>query len=181
MLGVPASPGATGWALIAAGLLLAGSIVWLARDHVRRSPIHVAAALAALALTAGIIPYLVWRIGEDLRYTSRLDSYTAANAGPIQAYLPGYLLDSVAHFVPPSATYATVVSPRVPWAPARVGFPALAKQALFPRRSVAAPASADYVVSWGVDPRRIAPVSKVWVARPAFASNPTVFVGKVAR
>ena len=140
-----------------------------------------AAGIVALALTLAAVPYVAWRFVEDLRVTTKLDAYEATAAGPIQAYLPGYLVDGARRRIPPGATFATAVSPRIPWQPARAAFPSLAMQALFPRISVADPRAADYIVSWGVEPRRLAAVSKTWVVRPRAGRYAAVYVGRVRR
>lgn len=180
MLGVPGSPGAVGLAAIALGLVAALVALALLRRRLRRENTATAAAVVALVVAGAAVPYVVYRIGEDLRVTTKLDAYSNAAAGPIQAYLPGYLVDPVRRLVPPGATYATVVSASVPYAPARAAFGSLALQTLFPRRSVADPKRADYVVTWGVAPSRVVRVRRQWIARKAFAAYPTLYVGEVA-
>jgi hypothetical protein len=181
VLGVPASPGAAGWALIAIGIILAVAALVRFRGAIRRQVPSVAAALVTLVVVGAATPYVIWRIVEDLRYTTTLHGYDRAAAGPVQAYLPGYLLDGASRLIPPSATYATVVSPSVPWAPARNGFAPLAMQSLFPRRSVADIRDADYVVAWGVQPRAVVPVQQVWTLRKAFGQSPTIYVARIRR
>jgi hypothetical protein len=140
-----------------------------------------AAATVCLIATWGAVPFVVWRFVEDLRVTTTLRGYDRAAAGPVQAYLPGYLVDGARPLIPRTATFATVVEPRVPWAPARAAFPVLTMETLFPRVSVRDPRRADYVVTWGVRPGRVAPVSRVWVARRQAGPYPAVYVGKVRR
>jgi len=180
MLGVPGSPGAVGTALLVLGLALAAAGFWLAR---RRGlvPLDLAGRVsaAAFALTLGVGPFVTWRIVEDLRVTTALDSYERRESGPIQAFLQPYLLDGVHELIPPGATYATAVSDAVPYEPARAAFPALALRELFPRRTVADPARADWIVAWGIDPRRLAPVDGVVVARKKSGVYPAVYVARV--
>jgi len=178
MLGAPSSPGAVGWALIALGLVLAVAALVRYRAAVRRQAPSAAAAIVVLVAAAAATPFVVWRIVDDLRYTTTLHGYDRAAAGPVQAYLPGYLVDGASRLIPPAATYATVVSPKVPWAPARSAFGALAMESLFPRRSVATPADADYLVTWGVQPASVAHVQRVWTLRKAFGQSPTVYVAR---
>jgi len=179
VLGVPASPGVLGGALLALGLLAAIAGLALSRERLRILPPPSVAGALCLALCAGVVPYVVWRIVEDLRYTTRLTAYDASVAGPVQAYLQPYLLDGVPPLIPRSATYATAVSPDVPYKPARMAFPSLALQTLFPRRSVSDPRRADYVVTWGVQPAAVAPVARVWRVRARSGPYPAVYVGKV--
>jgi hypothetical protein len=180
MLGVPGSPGAVGTALLVLGLALAAVGFLLAR---RRGlvPFELAGRVSAamLALTLGVGPFVTWRIVEDLRVTTALDSYERRESGPIQAFLQPYLLDGVHELIPPGATYATAVSDAVPYEPARAAFPALALRELFPRRTVSDPARAEWIVAWGIDPRRLAPVEDVVVATKKSGVYPAVYVAKV--
>jgi hypothetical protein len=180
MLGVPGSPGAVGTALLGLGLALAALGFWLAR---RRGlvPLDLAGGVSAamLALTLGVGPFVTWRIVEDLRFTSALDSYERRESGPIQAFLQPYLLDGVGTLIPRDATYATAVSDAVPYEAARAAFPALALRELFPRRTVSDPVRADWIVAWGIDPRRLAPVERVVVARKQSGVYPAVYVARV--
>lgn len=181
MLGVPASPGAVGWLLIALGGVVIVVGLGLARRALGRADLPAAASTLALIVAVGSAPYIVWRIVEDLRHTTQLGAYDAKFAGPVQAYLPGYLLDGAPRLIPPSATYATVVSPTVPWAPARVGFGPFAMQILFPRRAVSDPRAADFLVSWGVAPGRVTSTSRIWVLHRASPATPLVYVARVSR
>lgn len=181
MLGVPSTTGALGWALLGLGGLAFLVGAW--RLRLKRPPrdATTVAAHVCLLVTLAAAPYVCWRFVEDLRVTTRLDPYERAAAGPIQAYLPGYLVDGAVAHVPLEATVAAVASPRVPWAPARKAFPALVLETLFPRRTVAHPRNADYIITWGVKPQAVAPVSRVWTARPRVGDYPAVYVGKVRR
>jgi hypothetical protein len=179
VLGVPASPGAVGWLLIALGVLVIAVGVGRARGVLATADRSSAAAVVALLVAIGSAPYIVWRIVEDLRYTTALGTYDATFAGPVQAYLPGYLLDGATRLIPPGSTYATVVSPTVPWAPARTGFGPLAMNVLFPRRGVADPRVAAFVVSWGVAPRRVTSPKRIWVLRKASGAAPAILVAQV--
>ena len=60
MLGVPASLGAFGWALIAIGLVLAIAALVRFRGGLRRQVPSVAAALVALIIVGAATPYIVW-------------------------------------------------------------------------------------------------------------------------
>jgi len=180
VLGLPASPGPIGTALLVLGLLaaaIAAVVIW------RRTRLALieTAVLACAAVTLGAGPYLVWRIVEDVRYTSGLDDFTLEGIGPIQAYLQPYLLDRAATLLPARATYATAVGDAVPYPTARRAFPQLALTRLFPRVSVADPRQADWLLAWGVDPRSVVSVSKVLVARPAAGVYPALYVAKVRR
>jgi hypothetical protein len=180
MLGLPASPGAVGGALLALGVVVV-AVAWVVIRRRYRPTLLDGAFIACLAVTVCVAPFLVWRIVEDTRYTTGLNASDRDGAGPIQAYLAPYLLDRVPAIVPRNATYAAVVGDRVSQATARKAFPSLAQNVLFPRVAVRDPRDADWVVAWGVDPRRVAPVEHVVVARPAFATSPTLYVARVRR
>lgn len=179
MLGVPSASAlvlaalfALGLAIVLAGWLLGG------RRRPRTAP-ELAVAVAAAAAVASL-PYVGWRFVKDVRYTSSLDSYERAAAGPIQSYLPGYLVDGARTIVPPGATYATVVGRSVPYADARDAFGPLVLTTLFPRRSVPV-RDAQWIVAWGVSPASVAHVGKVVVVQRRLGALPPVFVAKVRR
>lgn len=179
MLGLPSTPGPVGGVLLAIGLIAAALLAYAVRDRADSTVQRV--FLTALVLTVGAAPFLVWRIVEDIRYTTGLNQDELSGAGPIQVFLQPYLLDDVPPLVPVTDTYAAVVGDAVPYEGARKGFPSLALNVLFPRVSVARPEDADWVVAWGVDPRRVAPVSRVIVARQRSGPYPPVYVGRVMR
>jgi len=180
MLGLPSRPGALGLALLALGL--AAAIVFGARflrEHAR-TPLVLACSVCAAA-TLGSAPFFVWRLVEDVRYTTSLNRSDYDGAGPIQAFLQPYLLDTVPALIPRGDTYMTAVGAGVPYDAARKAFPSLALQTLFPRISVASARDADWVVAWGVDPRSVAPVRRVVVARPRSGAYPALLVARVRR
>jgi hypothetical protein len=181
VLGVPASPGALGWLLLAAGAVAALAACFLLRRRLAALTLPAAAAAVCLLAAAAATPYAARRFAEDLRVTTRLDAYGASAAGPIQAYLPGYLVDGARPLIPRDATFATAVGGEIPWPAARAAFPALAMETLFPRVSVADPRDAEYVVTWGIRPARVAPVSRTWFARRRAGEYAAVYVGKVRR
>ncbi len=181
MIGVPGSPGAIGWLLLVLGVLAGVTVARPAWRRLSGGGLVVDLALCSVLVTAAVAPYLVWRFVQDLRYTTGLDAYSARAAGPIEVYLPGYLADGAGHYVPRGATYAVVVGNRVPWSQAKAAFPALVQQGLFPRRSVATPGAADYVVTWGIKPAAVVGVNRVWTVRRPFGAYPGVYVGRVAR
>jgi len=169
-----------GGAFLVLGLILAttgAATLW----HRRRPGVLDSVVLACAAVTVGAAPFLAWRVVEDIRYTTGLDATMRDGAGPVQAFLAPYLLDPVPAIVPEGDTYAIAVGDGVPHATARKAFPALAQNVLFPRVSVADPRRAEWVVAWGIDPRSVAPVGRVVVARRAFATNPPVLVARVRR
>lgn len=180
MLGIPSGLGLAGASLLLAGILVVAVAVWRRRASFPPDLVGRAGAVCLL-LTLAVVPYLAWRIVEDLRVTTAMSSYDLSVAGPVQAYLQPYLLDPVRELIPPGATYATVTGAGVEQDTARTAFPALAMTTLFPRRSVADPRRADWVIAWGTPLKGVAPFEKVIVARPAQAGYPAVVVGRVRR
>lgn len=181
MLGVPSSPGVVGYLLLLLGALAAIVAIFALRRWLRATESMQTSAAIALIVCVAALPYVAWRFVEDLRVTTKLHGYDAAAAGPVQAYLPGYLVEGASRLIPRDATFATVVGPSIPWHAARLAFPALAMETLFPRVSVADPRHADYLVTWGMRPSAVAPVTQTWVARPRVGAYAAIYVGKVAR
>jgi hypothetical protein len=181
MLGLPETSSPAGLALLALGLVLALIAAHRARQRMSSRGILATSLLACLALTFGVGPFLVWRVVEDIRYTTSLDANYRNGAGPIQAFLRPYFLDDVPALIPRSDTYYAIAGSAVPYATARKAFPLLALDKLFPRRSAATAREADYIVAWGVAPSSLAPVGPVRVASPASGSLPPLFVARVRR
>lgn len=179
MLGLPSSPGALGYVLLLAGFVGAAALVVRLLRGSPRPPVLVACAACAVA-TLGSGPFFVWRFVEDIRYTTGLNRSDYDGAGPIQAFLQPYLLDTVPALIPRGDTYFTAVGD-VPYDAARKAFPSLALQTLFPRISTDDARRADWIVAWGVDPRSVAPVRQVVVARARSGVYPAVFVARVRR
>lgn len=179
MLGVPSASPFLLAALFALGLaIVAGA--WLLGGRRRPDTAPELAVAVAVAAAVASLPYVGWRFVKDMQYTRSLDSYEQAAAGPIQSYLPGYLVDGARTVIPPGASYATVVGRSVPYADARDAFGPLALITLFPRQSVPV-RDAQWLVAWGVSPSSVAPVGKVVVVQRRLGALPPVFVAKVRR
>ena len=179
MLGVPSHPGATGLAALVFGILVVSVAAFRLRFSWPRQVVERLAAAVAIVVVAAA-PYLVWRVVSDLRTTTAMTSYDRGVAGPVQAFLQPYLLDPVKRIIGPGDTYATVAGAGVPYEPARQAFPSLALQTLFPRISTA-PSRAEWIVAWGADPRSVARVGRVIVARAAAGAYPALLVARVRR
>ena len=177
MLGVPSASPLLLAALFALGLAVV-AVAWVAGGRRRPGTAPALAVAVAVAAAVASLPYVGWRFVKDVRYTRSLDPYERAAAGPIQSYLPGYLVDGARKVVPPGATYATVVGPSVPYADARDAFGPLVLTTLFPRQSVPV-RDAQWIVAWGISPARVAPVGKVTVVQRRLGALPPVFVAKV--
>jgi hypothetical protein len=180
MLGVPGAPGVLGWFLLVLGLVVSAVVCMLLRRRLVNAPLPVAVAWVCVVSTCALLPFIAHRFDQDLRVTTGLHGYDRAEAGPVQAYLPGYLVDRARGLMPVDATFATAVSSAVPWEAARGAFPALAMETLFPRVSVKVPAQADYVLTWGIRPARVVKVTRTWVVRPRAGAFPAVYLARVA-
>lgn len=74
MLGIPSGAGAFGAALLVLGA--AGAVfAWVVRGRPQLWRSVGGFATATLAVTLAAAPFLLWRIIEDMRYTTRLDAY----------------------------------------------------------------------------------------------------------
>ena len=183
MLGLPASPGAVGAALLALGVVLGAAAAYLARRRwfAGWEPAPALVLAAALGVTVASMPFSVWRMAEDMRFTTRLNDEQVEGAGPIQTFIPPYILDGVRPLIPRGDTYVTVTGPAVREELARTAFRYLALTALFPRTAAEDAADADWVIAWGGDPRDAGvDVEDVRVVRPAEGQIPAVVLARVA-
>jgi hypothetical protein len=183
MLGLPASPGAVGAAMLALGVLLGAAAAYQAwrRWFPGWEPAPALALTAALGVTVASVPFGLWRMVEDLRFTTRLNDEQVEGAGPIQTFIPPYILDDVRPLIPREDTYVTMTGPDVREELARTAFRYLALTALFPRVAAEDAADADWVIAWGGDPRESGvDVEDVRVVRPAEGQIPAVVVARVA-
>jgi hypothetical protein len=179
MVGVPSASAATTALLFLLGLVLVGGCAFVFRR--RLLALRGIELIVGIAVIASLVssPLLAWRVVKDLQYTTNLDPYERASAGPIQAYLPGYLVDRARTVVPPDGTWATrtgTVSNSI----AQAAFSPLALVTLFPRVS-ADPAEAGWILTLGEQPRAVAPVSRTLLLRGPVPPLPAARLGKAAR
>jgi hypothetical protein len=177
MLGVPTASTATIALLFAGGVLAAAVLCFLVRSRLRGADFAERVVAAGLLLSLTALPWIGWRFAEDVRTTTKLDSYERANMGPIQAYLPGYLVDGARTRIPVGATWAVAVGPSDANPIARGAFPSLVLTTLFPRPSVSIDRAA-WVVAWGENPARVGRVSDVSVVHPRQGPLPPVVVAR---
>jgi hypothetical protein len=180
MLGIPSGFGLAGTPFLVVGIVAAVVVVWRWRASLP-SDFMGRAASACMVFTVAVTPYLAYRIVEDIRLTSSMSAYELSVAGPVQAYLQPYLLDPLRTIIPPGDTYSVATGPGAPNAVAAGAFPSLAMMTLFPRKAVADPRHADWVIVWGTPPPKDVPLGRVIVARGAQAGYPAVLVGRVRR
>jgi hypothetical protein len=183
--GLPEQAGATGLAVVALGLLLGTGAWLLARRWVAaglgrdaRDPVTL---LLATTLAAGVaaVPLATWRIVEDIRYTSSLDSWLADNYGVSVYEVHPALYDELRRLIPPGDTYYLRAG-RTQDPTSAGAFREWALGILLPRVAVESPDDADWLVTLGVDPRSVGPrVDRVWVVHPAGQGVPAAYLGRV--
>ena len=146
--------------MLALGLAAAAALVLFGRSRIARelgvplrSPVALA-TLATLATTVAAGPFVLWRVVEDIRYTSRLTAQQAEEIGANMNGLDERVFDRVRELVPPDATYAIEAAPGLDRR-IREALPKWAAFSLLPRVPVADLERADWIVSWGVPPSRL--------------------------
>jgi hypothetical protein len=160
VLGLPAEPGAVGAIMVVLGLVAAAALVLFGRRRIAAevgAPLRSAVALATLATLATTVaaaPFVLWRVVEDIRYTSRLTTVQAEEIGADMNGLDEQVFERVRAMVPSDATYAIAVDPDLHWRQ-REALPKWAGFSLLPRVRVDDPARADWIVSWGVPPAEL--------------------------
>jgi hypothetical protein len=160
VLGLPAEPGAVGAIMLVLGLVAAAALVLFGRRRIAAElgvPLRSAVSLATIATLATTVlagPFVLWRVVEDIRYTSRLTTVQAEEIGADMNSLDEQVFDRVRALVPPDATYAIEADPDIDWR-AREALPKWAAYSLVPRVRVEDAARADWVVSWGVPLSRL--------------------------
>jgi hypothetical protein len=180
MLGVPAATATTLVLLFGGGVAAVAVLCVLLRGRLGRVDGVGRVVAAALLLSLTALPWIGWRFAEDVHTTTGLDSYERANMGPIQAYLPGYLVNGARARIPTGATWAAAVGPSRANPVARGAFPSLVMITLFPRSSASID-RADWVVAWGEEPSTVARVTDVHVVHPRQGPLPPVVVGRGSR
>jgi hypothetical protein len=160
VLGLPAEPGAAGTIMLALGIAAAVAFVLLARGRVAAElgvPLRSRVAVATVAVLATMLaagPFVLWRVVEDIRYTSRLTSQQAEEVGAGRYGIDERVFARVRQLVPPDATYAVEAGPSI-GERTRVALPFWAAFTLAPRVRVEDPRRAEWIVTWGLPPERL--------------------------
>lgn len=158
--GVPDGIGLVGAVLLALGLLVAVPYAFWMRRRLGRAFASAGgtgaavASLLALALLVGVgaTPLTLWRIVQDIRYTSSLDPWLAERYGVSVFEIHPSLYDRLLQRIPPDETYALRVSPGIDDV-TRGAFEQWALTTLLPRRAVASTADTRWIVTLGIPPR----------------------------
>ena len=177
MEGLPQSPGAIGIGMIVLGLVVAAlAIVWFRRSAAVFTPV-LAIALTLIAFS----PYITWRIVEDVRYTSSLNSWIADRYGVSVAQVHPAIFDAAAAHMPLHARYYLATAPNVD-PTRRQAFEQWAAGWLLPRVATATPGQAGWILTLGVMPRAVGPaLRRTWRIWPAVTGAPPAYLGEVRR
>ena len=181
--GLPQDPGAFGFALLILGLLAGAVYARLVRGSVWSAVGgSVAVGWVVLALTAttvGAAPFIAWRVVEDIRYTSALDPYIVPRYGVSVYGVHPEIFDNAVLHIPSGDTYYLAASTTIDGTAQRA-FDEWALGYLLPRKAVTDPADADWIVTLGIDPRKVGPpIEKTWVLKGSVNGLPPAYLGKV--
>jgi hypothetical protein len=183
--GLPQDPGALGLALLAGGLLGGFVYAWLIRRAVWtsvRGSLAVGWIVFVVAgTTLGSVPFLAWRVVEDIRYTSGLDSWLVPRYGVSVYRVHPEIFDNAAQRIPPGDTYYLAASPKLDHR-TRDAFHQWALGYLLPRIAVADPRGAQWILTLGVDPAMVGPrIARTWIVKGPVSGLPVAYLGKVVQ
>ena len=135
-----------------------------------------------LAITVTLImfsPYIAWRIVEDVRYTSGLNSWILDRYGVSVAKVHPAIFDAAAAHMPLHARYYLATSPKVD-STRRQAFEQWAAAWLLPRVATSTAAQARWILTLGVKPPAVDPnVRRTWRIWPAVNGAPAAYLGEV--
>ena len=179
MEGLPQNLGALGLAMAVLGLAI--GLAYLLWQHPFRADRSALVVVAIGAAAIASFPYVSWRIVEDVRYTSALNSWIANRYGVSVDKVHPAIFDNAAFHMPEHARYFLASSPRINGT-RREAFAQWAVGWLLPRVAVATPSRADFVLTLGESPRSVDPkVTKVWRVFPAVEGTPAAYLGRVSK
>ena len=185
MEGLPQHPGPVGLLLLVVGLVAGAFYAWSIRGSLRSDVGGSASvgriALVLVATTLGAAPFVAWRIVEDIRYTSGIDSWLAPRYGVSVYGVHPEIFDNAVHRIPAGDTYYMASATTINDVSQRA-FKEWALGYLLPRVAVADPAKARWIVTFGVDPRTVGPpITKTWLLKGPVNGLPPAYLGEVAR
>src|SRR5687768_4344862 len=117
MLNLPSSPGSVGVVLLALGAgfglavlvglraRLAGELGW------RSGALESWLVAAVVAVSVAGAPFTLWRVGVDIRETSRFSATHKRYVGAETKLVDGELAERVGALIPPGDTYYVAVAP----------------------------------------------------------------------
>ena len=180
MLALPEGIGALGLLLLAVGTVAGLGAGWVAMRAAGGDRAQAALLAVALALAVAVAPFSAWRIVQDFRYTSRIAEPVAERIGAYENYLDGSAFDDLARLIPPGDRYYVRVAREIEPESAAHAFRVWGLTALLPRRAATNPANADWIVTWGVDPRYVRlGVGRVWRIREPKHGFPAIYLARV--
>ena len=147
-------------------------------------PSRLAESVVRAGLVAALLiaPILAWTQVHRTVTTAGLSRGAAAELGAERAGLDPTVFDRLRRIVPPHATYWIDTSGAIRSSTTRQAFPLWASGSLLPRIAVARVDAADWVVTWGYDPRRLrVEVADVHVLAVRAHPRLPVYVARVAR
>jgi hypothetical protein len=160
MLNLPPSPGPVGVVLLALGAglglvvlvglraRLAGELGW------RSGAVESWLVAAVVAVSVAGAPFTLWRVGVDIRETSRFSATHKRYVGAETKLVDGELAERVGALIPPGDTYFVAVAPDA-HSEIRESLALWLGYAFVPRRRVRTEAEADWVVTWGATPAEL--------------------------
>ena len=187
MQGLPQGLGAAAAVLLALGLLLAVAYVLWARPRVEAALASAGPAARPIALTItlalglglGAAPFLTWRVVEDVRYTSSLDPWIVERYGVSVFEVHPAAHERAAELIAEDETFAMRSDPSLERT-MRAAFEQWALTRLLPRRAVADPDDAGWLLTLGVRPETIDDrVVQTWRLHPGGRGVPPSYVGRL--
>lgn len=114
----------------------------------------VSLVTAALALTVAGAPFTTWRVLEDIRETAPISAQHARYVGAETKLIDGDLAERIGSGIPEDDTYYVAVAPSA-YSEIQESLALWLGYALAPRRRVADPRDAHWIVTWGAPPARL--------------------------
>ena len=188
MIGLPAEPGLVGTAFLAAGAIVGiaiGIAAWRrlfgAFGEGRAAQLVRGVVVVALTAGTGIAPFVAWRIVEDIRVVADVTRADAEVIGALGNEIDATVFDDFRAAIRAEETYYVDTSKTID--PTRAGaFRQWSLGALLPRVRVLDPADADWVVTWGLDPRQLGvSLARTEMVRPPAGGFPAYYLARVRR
>ena len=108
----------------------------------------------ALGVTLGGLPFTTWRVVEDIRATGPISALHARYVGAETKLIDGELAERIGSGIPEGDAYFVAVAPSA-YAEIQESLALWLGYALAPRRRIADPRDADWIVTWGAPPARL--------------------------
>jgi hypothetical protein len=162
----------------------ARAAVALAKGTRAWTPSRLVESVVRTGVVAAVLiaPILAWTQVHRTVTTAGLSRGAAAELGAKRAGLDPAVFDRLRRIIPPHATYWIDTSGAIRPSATRQAFPLWASGSLLPRLAVERAGAADWVVTWGYDPRRLrVAVADVHVLDVRSPPRLPVYVARVVR